>query len=293
MKAIITVGISASGKSTFAGEWVACNPATRVEVNRDYFRILLMSKDGGQFSWNKWNWKNEKDVTSHVNIAIENAARNKRDIIISDTNLNRDRRIELGQKLERLGYDIEIKDFPVSLEEAWKRDAARGNGVGHSVIAKQYNQWLEYTGENKKYEPNAKQPCILVDVDGTLAHMNGKRNPFEWDKVRLDDVDENVKAIVNAFHHNTTVIILSGRDGCCRELTKKWLTDNDINHDLLFMRAADDMRKDTVVKEELFWQNIAPNYNVLFAIDDRPCVVRLWQKLGIKTFAVGNPWIEF
>jgi len=61
----------------------------------------------------------------------------------------------------------------------------------------------------------------------------------------------------------------------------------------LFMRAADDMRKDTVVKEELFWQNIAPNYNVLFAIDDRPCVVRLWQKLGIKTFAVGNPWIEF
>ena len=47
------------------------------------------------------------------------------------------------------------------------------------------------------------------------------------------------------------------------------------------MRKEGDVRKDTVIKEELFWEHIAPHYNVLVAFDDRPCVVDMWHDVGI------------
>ena len=59
------------------------------------------------------------------------------------------------------------------------------------------------------------------------------------------------------------------------------------------MRPQGSFEKDTKVKEDLFWENVADNYNVLFAIDDRPCIIRLWRELGIETICVSNPYIEF
>lgn len=53
------------------------------------------------------------------------------------------------------------------------------------------------------------------------------------------------------------------------------------------------MRKDTIIKEELFWKPIADNYNVQFVLDDRLSVCRMWRDLGIKVLQVGNPHIEF
>lgn len=296
MKAIVTVGVSASGKSTFARKWTSESPSTRVEINRDYVRADIMKSDGKEFSWSKWNWKREKDVTAICNKDIATCASKGIDIIISDTNLNDHFRTNLVNLLESHGYDVEIMDFPVSIEDAWSRDAARVNGVGHSVIAKQYQDWLVYTGR-KVYTPNtSKLSCILVDIDGTLAHMNGKRGAFDWDKVDLDDVDEQVKLIVGYYRDSFPrkhVILLSGRDGSSRQLTEKWLEDNEIGYDDLFMREVGDMRKDTVVKEELFWNYIADYYNVQFVIDDRPSVCRMWRSLGLKVFQVGNPHIEF
>ena len=54
------------------------------------------------------------------------------------------------------------------------------------------------------------------------------------------------------------------------------------------------MRKDTTVKEEIFWDSIADKYNVVAVIDDRPSVVRMWYDIGIpNVVCVGNPWEEF
>ena len=310
MKAIITIGISASGKSTHAREWVTAGTKylgdtkssgapiynfTRTEINRDNFRKQLMIADGRFFSWAKWNWKREKEVDVLVNSAIVSASEAGKDIICSDTNLSESRRAALITKLEGLGYEVEIKEFPITLEEAWKRDAAREDGVGHSVIAEQYEKWLAYKGR-KVYEPKKHLPkCILVDVDGTLAHMNGKRGAFEWDKVGVDDVDEQVRMLVNLFGkvNGNHVIVLSGRDGCSQMLTERWLSANGIEYDSIFMRAANDMRKDTIVKEEIFWRDIADKYYVQFVVDDRPSVARMWRELGVKVFQVGNPHIEF
>lgn len=298
MNAVVTVGISASGKSTYAKELVEVYKYT--EVNRDNIRRAMFAKNhpNTPFHWSKWNWKLEKKVTDEQIDQISAAYEAESDIVISDTNLSAKTRKLIVDRLTAHGYKVEIKEFEVTLEEAWKRDSHRECGVGHSVIATQYQQWLEYKGQPQKYVPLPEKPnCILVDIDGTLAHMNGKRGAFEWKNVGLDDVDKHVRELVNCWSDKggaSEVIVMSGRDEVCRPETEKWLKDNFVQYDHLFMRVANDMRKDTFVKEELFNRYVRENYNVQFVIDDRPSVARMWRDvLGLKVFQVGNPHIEF
>jgi predicted kinase len=302
-KAIITIGISGSGKST---EFDKKENMGYVRIERDIMRKRIVQERMGDVSdqnfWSIWkfNKKDEAEVTDRCNAIIEDCAKGGMPIAITDTNLNKKYRDVLVQKLKGLGYEVEFKVFSIDPLEAIKRDEKRRDSVGHQVIWKQYNDLMadpEF-GQTKKYVADVSKPkCILVDIDGTLAHMNGKRGAFEWDKVGLDDVDEQVRNIVEMFHaspeSDVKVIVLSGRDGVSRPKTEAWLDDHGIGYYHLFMRSAGDMRKDTVIKEEIFWRDIAPNHNVQFAIDDRPSVCRMWRSLGVKVFQVGNPHVEF
>lgn len=289
MKAILTVGVSASGKTTWAEQFVKENEGW-VNINRDDIRFAIL----GERDWAKWNWKNEKRVTGVQEQLIFDAVMEEKDIIISDTNLNKKFREQMIQKLEEKGYDVTLKMFPVSFEEAVKRDTHRSNGVGYSVIAKQYEQWEEQFGENKHQYTPQLPVCVIIDVDGTLAHMTG-RGAFEWERVGEDSVDLAVRAIVNDTYNSSRakVFVFSGRDSVCEKQTRKWLADNAVSYDVLVMRQQGDMRKDTVVKKEMFDEHINGKYNVLYVIDDRPSVCRMWRSLGLKVLQVGNPYIEF
>ena len=290
MKAIITIGVSASGKSTWAKEYALKNKNTII-TNRDDLRFSLT----GAASWKEYKFdkKIEKTITELQQAVIRQALFNKSDIIIADTNLNPLYRSQLHDLLSTLGFEVEIKEFPIALEEAWKRDAARTNGVGKDVIYKQYQQWLEYKGR-RTYVPNTSLPkAILVDVDGTLAKM-GDRGAFEWKKVGVDTIRPIILQMVKAFEKTHKVIVLSGRDSVCRSETIDWLLDTGLKFDLLYMREQNDMRKDTVIKEEIFWEHIADNYNVEAVFDDRPVVVRMWHELKIpNVIAVADQNGEF
>ena len=48
------------------------------------------------------------------------------------------------------------------------------------------------------------------------------------------------------------------------------------------------MRKDSVVKQEMFMAHIAMKYNVLYVLDDRNQVVQLWRSLGLKCLQVAD-----
>jgi predicted kinase len=293
MKAIVTVGISSSGKSQWAKEYAKKNKA--IISNRDDMRFSLTGCSGcGDYKFDK---KIESIITcQQTNLAMV-ASKLGKDLIVADTNLNPDYRNTLVTNLEDLGYEVEIKDFPITLEEAWKRNAIRANSVNHDVIYKQWQQWLKYIGR-KQYVPNESLPkAVMFDIDGTLAHMNG-RKPYDWDNVHRDTCDKFVVSMANNFNRDGyDVLFVSGRDGVCRDKTLNWLdyqVDFVVNHTQLFMREANDNRKDTVIKEEIFWRDIAPYYNVQAVVDDRPCVVRMWHDIGIKkVIAVGNQCVEF
>ena len=287
----MTVGVSASGKTTWAKEQKHC-----VNINRDDIRFNIV-QPGSDWTTYKFTKVNESRVTEIQNVVAERAVKFETNIIISNTNLNPKTREFWKDFAKHHNYEFEIKEFPITLEEAIKRDNLRQNGVGEQVIRKQYQQWLEYIGR-KTYTQNEKLPnCIIVDIDGTVAEMNG-RKPFEWDKVDTDLPRQFVIDVVTGYadRHNCHIVFLSGRDGCCYAKTYDWIAKY-VGHDIswtLNMRKIKDFRKDCIVKEEIFWNFVAPKYKVIGVFDDRPQVLRMWHELKLpNVICVGNPFNEF
>ena len=191
----------------------------------------------------------------------------------------------------------------------------RPDPVGFHII---YKQWLQLN-EDKKVKQNKNLPeAIIVDIDGTCAHMGDRRKPFEWDKVDQDTPDEEIFHIIkDNFNRGREIIFLSGRDSICRDKTFYWLTCNMLNYVdskndpecvayrslkgegpyidnfKLYMRKEGDIRSDDIVKEELFNEHIRDVYNIKLVLDDRPKLIKLWHSLGLKVLACADPFIEF
>lgn len=308
MKALLTVGISGSGKSTFAKkakkDWQDKGRDVRI-LERDKIRDhMFVDKYGKPFLWSEWKWEWEKDVTDAFYKNLKTYSLLGADVIIADTNLNKSRRDDLIDYLTAIGYeDVEVVYIDEMLETCLLRDCERRNSVSESVIMKQYQQlhndpnYPDNTIEEQKELQNSSLPaCVIFDIDGTLAHMNG-RGPFDYHKVETDTLDEEVATLLKYHYYidnSTKVIIFSGRDDVSRELTESWLYDNGIQYDEFYMRDQNDSRKDFLVKEEMLRNYVVGRYRVKFVVDDRPQVVKRWiGRFDLKTFTVGNPWIEF
>jgi predicted kinase len=272
MKLIMTKGLPASGKSTWAKEQKIAR------VNKDDLRNMV--HDG------KWSKKNEKLILAYRNALIKTTLSKGESIIVDDTNLHPKHEQDLERMAKELGADFEIKDFTsISLEECLERDKKRPGYVGEKVIKRMYDQFL--TPKTPEYEYNHKlETCIIVDVDGTLA-VKGNRSPYDWKRVGEDTVFIPIATIVNRMSKMFEVIIFSGRDGSCYKETKQWLDDNNIPYNGLFLRAEGDSRKDSIVKKELYENHVKGKYNVHFVLDDRDQVVDMWRKeLGLPCLQV-------
>jgi hypothetical protein len=141
--------------------------------------------------------------------------------------------------------------------------------------------------------PAGAPDVVIVDIDGTLADMGkglpGRRGPYDWNRVGEDDpigpIVELVQDLRHAGHH---VVFMSGRDEACREATEEWLAKHVGVAGPLHMRPANDMRRDSIVKRELFEQHLAGRFAVRYVIDDRATVVRMWRALGLTVLAVAD-----
>lgn len=149
-KLTITVGVSASGKTTWVESLNEVEFFNTVNINKDDIRFNII-KPGA--NWKTYNPKgNETKVTQFQVALVESAVSSRENIIISDTNLNPKVRSFWKDFARKNYYDFEIKEFSISLEEAIKRDANRENSVGEEAIKKQYQLWLHYleTKESKE-----------------------------------------------------------------------------------------------------------------------------------------------
>jgi hypothetical protein len=64
------------------------------------------------------------------------------------------------------------------------------------------------------------------------------------------------------------------------------LNDETVFH--LYMRPEGDMRKDAIVKLEIFDNEIRDNYDVQFALDDRNQVVEAYRSIGLTVLQVAD-----
>lgn len=295
---LFTIGISASGKTRWAEEFIKLN-ANWVNINRDDIRFSLFTD--GVRDWSKYKFKraNEKRVTETQEQLMYDAVLQNKDIIISDTNLN-PKYIDRIMVLPCLkDYQKETKIFDVSFLEALKRDARRSNGVGYEVISRQFKAYCELVWGSEYHEhTDDKIDAFICDIDGTIADMIGIRTPYEWDKVGQDNPRKEIIAmVIGLIDLGSYPIFVSGRDGCCYHDTQDWIASNLDMHPrdfTLFMRPSGDSRKDTIVKKEIFKKYIDDRFNIEVVLDDRPSVSRMFQyELGLNVVNVGNPWIEF
>jgi len=314
-KITILQGLPASGKTTWALEFLKNNPGW-IRTNKDELRAMCHAS--------KFSKQNEKMIIEIRDQIILKALSEGLSVIVDDTNfedkhyhhiygLVRDL-IEAGQLV------IEVKFFEVSLDEALKRNSLREKKVPESVITSMYTKYIEKKTQQEIADTLNKDTfitpyvwqdpdmpkTIIVDIDGTVA-IRKDRGPFDWCKVYNDDINQPVVDIVIRYAATHQIIFMSGRDEVCRSETERWIIQKMFNLEnvkrvfpdytaqdekyrmlranmlmknlQLFMRPKNDRRKDSIVKMELFEQVRKQSY-IDFILDDRNSVVKMWRDAG-------------
>lgn len=174
---LILRGAPASGKSTYAREWVLAEE-NRIRINRDDIRLTHFGSYTGV---------DEQAVTLIEDALLVAAMKAHKDIVLDATNLNNKflrGKIKLAQKW---GYGVQYKDFDVTRGEAKRRDANREKRVGNKVIDSFFDRYkldrsfppfpeVPAPVTFPKYVPDDSKPdAIIVDLDGTLA-IHADRN---------------------------------------------------------------------------------------------------------------------
>lgn len=139
---IICRGLPASGKSTWAKEWVMRDPEHRVRINQDDIRLML-----GKY----WVPSREKLVQEIQFDAIIEALNREFDVVIDNTNLNK----KVLDQFDRLiktykDYEMEYKDFfNVSIGECLRRNVIRNASlpkdaqIADTVIVGMYERYKD------------------------------------------------------------------------------------------------------------------------------------------------------
>ena len=137
MRIILTVGISNSGKSTWAKKYIESNPSTR-EVNRDDIRIDLFC-GGDRSKYGSYTFSNDTEflVTKTAKASAAVAISKGLDVIISDTNLNA--WVRSGWKKFAKDNDLEYEEvvFDTPFETCVRRNKLRDISIPNHVLHKQ------------------------------------------------------------------------------------------------------------------------------------------------------------
>lgn len=301
MKEVIAmIGIPGSGKSTRAHELAGMNDANAVIICRDTIREELF---GPNYKITK---ARESEVTKKKYELILEAFMDENigKIIIDETHCsNKTRQATVSDLIkaskasnDEFKFNQEIVETSFDVDKCHKQNTNRPRSVPFQTIEQMHQNFIDYIRETsscpewlpKKHKTSSEfGRCYIVDIDGTIADHHGLRSPFEWMKVDLDTPKQHVIDIVNMLYRaGNKVIIFSGRDGECYDLTESWLKVNGVLYDELYLRSAGDMRKDYIVKMELFQKHVMGKYTPVAVFDDRMQVVRYWRAIGIPVFQV-------
>lgn len=273
-KIIILVGPSGAGKTTLAKQ---------LELE-GYVRV---SQD-------------DQSKEGHLK-AFNQALLEKKNIVVDRLNFNKQQRDRYLAPAREAGYESEIIILHVPFEVCFKRCLDR---VGHPTITTEQNARSALNMFFSKHERvddseadkvtrlgwDKVQPCVIIDIDGTLADvdhrlhfMKGERKnwPGFFKEMVNDTLNKWCNMIIKKFKKDHIIVLASGRPDNYKKETLTWLEKNEVAYDFLFMRPRNDSRDDTIVKQIILDFEIKTRFKVLFAVDDRPSVCRMWRKNDI------------
>jgi len=287
---IMTKGLPASGKSTWAKAELAKHPRRYKRLNKDTLRAMM---DG-----EAWSQSQERFMLDIRDYAVQRALLRDFDVIVDDTNFS-DKHWESMCRIAKRVGDVTVveKYFDVDLNEALRRNDGRTGTekVPEDVIRNMHRNYVlgKHIECRTKYFPiepykapvdGSLPKAIIVDIDGTLALSRGIRNPYDGSRLMEDIAFDHVVHLVRLLKADGhMVIFMSGREDKWLEDTRLWLSGVAIleSDGPFFMRATGDSRPDTIVKRELYEAHVAGKYDVRYVLDDRPSVCAGWRDLGL------------
>ena len=150
--------------------------------------------------------------------------------------------------------------------------------------------------------PNA----YIFDMDGTLSDVTHRvhfitDNSKDWDAffegIEKDNPKLDVLNTLKELSRENTILIVTGRHAKYRQVTMDWLDKYNVPYDILITRKDSDFREDTIIKQEIYNNEIKNKFHVVGVFDDRTRVVKMWRGLGLTCFQVaqfdGWGWLSF
>lgn len=134
--------------------------------------------------------------------------------------------------------------------------------------------------------------CIIFDIDGTVANLEHRKHfvngaKKDWPSfnkmIPFDTPIEQTIYLNNLLDPCFTgpIFVCSGRSEDEKETTVKWLKENGVKYDRLFMRKSGDYRADYIIKKEILDEIRQGGYEPWIIFDDRQCVVDMWREQGL------------
>ena len=291
----ILVGISGSGKSTYAKKEFNKDVDNVLIVNRDSIRNLLFGySDENIHEYYKRSDLNslEKKVTAFEDTMVYEGIEMWKHIIVDATHLS----INYLKRFSYWNTPTYVTIFNTEdIKTCFESDDKRTRKVGKDVISNQYKKFKKLINSeeflnlkfDKEYLGNSvkNKRVIVFDIDGTLAEK-GSRNPFNEKDVLQDEVHSSVVHMLQMyFNSGNEVIVCTGRTEGCRKDTEQWFRINVGFVPKIYMRNVGDVRPDWQVKTEM-WNDICKDRYISLLVDDRNQVVRRARMLGLKVAQV-------
>lgn len=308
-KLIMMSGPSGSGKSTVSKELMKQNP-NLVRLNRDSIRAMSIEK---------WTPKKEGWIIDAEMAMARAAAKSKKDVLIDDTNLTATDEVRWYGLAQEIGYKFEKKIVFEDILTCVERDNRRTGKerIGRPAIERQFLR-----GKLWKVPPGMQ--TVIFDIDGTLADLQHrvcwitigaecpncriqeanaptcpmcndtkkvvkKQHDTFYSLVDRDPPIEVVVKWIQACWEQYFVLIVSGRSPeSSGDGTIWWLEQHGIKYNHIIMRRAYHHGPDTDEKQMILDDilKIIPKEDITFVVDDRPSVVEMWRKNGLRVFPV-------
>lgn len=165
--------------------------------------------------------------------------------------------------------------------------------------------------------------AVIFDLDGTLADVRHRRhhvqkeamrhkcclNPDcadchgnnviiepqapDWDSWNAEmHLDLPNGCVIEMFNYHRSIgdqiIICTGRFRKFNEVTLRWLKENNIIPNMLFMRPDGNYDSDYIVKKEMLEHIRGLGIYPHLSYDDRDSVVKMWREQGLTCFQVSE-----